>query len=88
MGEGLRFDIDGEPEKPVRQSSTKFPLRDAILLFIVFIFVVSNIFVEHVLTAFDGAVSGRSPENFGIVIQGVSLVILYALSRHVADTMA
>lgn len=87
MGEGLRFgpiDDGGAAAAPARAPPSKFPLRDAVLLFCVFLFVVSNIFVDHVLTNFDGAVRGRSPENYGIVVQGVALVFLYALGRYVA----
>jgi len=52
-------------------------LKSGIVLFILFFFVVSDIFNDHILSNFGDSTDGRNATTFGAVIQGLSLVIIY-----------
>ena len=54
-------------------------IRSLCYLFLLFLLIVSSPFVDTVLSGFgDPAVSGRTPTNWGTIIQGIFLVIGYA----------
>jgi hypothetical protein len=50
--------------------------RTAILLFVVFMLISSDVFVER-LNSISGAVDGRFPTGKGTVIQGLTLALAY-----------
>jgi hypothetical protein len=56
-----------------------FGVKTAIGLFAAFLFVVSDVFTNHVLSSIGGAVRGRAPTALGTVLQGICLVALAAL---------
>lgn len=61
-------------------------IKMMVILFVLFIFVVSDIFTNNVLIHFGkNTVSGRSPTNWGIAVQGITLVILFSLSKYLND---
>ncbi|AIB52004.1 hypothetical protein F-liban_283 [Faustovirus] len=49
--------------------------KQSIFIFLLFIFVSSDLFYEHFLSMFDGAVDMRNVTNYGVIIQGVMLTI-------------
>lgn len=55
-----------------------------ILLFLIFIFVINESFIENVLPC--SALNGRKITSWGIILQGTILVILYYLLSHLVDT--
>lgn len=61
-------------------------LRVLIALFIVFIITVSDVFTDNVVAGFRGAVKGRTPTSYGVVVQGIFLVIFFILSVHFAES--
>lgn len=56
-----------------------------ISIFIIFALVVSNVFTDNVVSGFRGAVSGRTPTSYGVVVQGIFVVIFYVVSLHMID---
>ncbi len=56
-----------------------------IMLFLLFVFVVSDIFVDNILAGFRGATKCRTPSPYGVVLQGIFLVIFYVVVLHLAD---
>ena len=61
--------------------STK-TVKQYFILFVLFLFIVSDIFVNNLVSQFEGGVTGRSPTVYGVIIQGTCLVILYALASY------
>ena len=53
--------------------------KQYIILFVLFIFITSDIFVNSVLTNIGNTVKCRSPTNWGVIIQGIFLVFFYIL---------
>lgn len=52
-----------------------------VALFLIFVVVVSNTFTESIIAGFgEKAVQGRSPTSWGVVLQGIFLVIFYILA--------
>jgi hypothetical protein len=55
-------------------------------LFVLFLFVVSDFFTDSVISGFgEKAVKGRHPTCWGVVLQGIFLVILFALASHLTE---
>lgn len=60
-------------------------LKGLAALFLLFLFVVSDVFVGGVLGGFGGATRGRSPTAYGVVLQGVFLVFFFVVAVHLMD---
>ncbi len=61
-------------------------LKVLISLFFIFVVVVSDAFTNSVLSGFgDSAVRCRSPTSWGVVLQGIFLVIFYILSLYLIE---
>ena len=56
-----------------------------IAIFVLFALVVSDVFTNNVISGFRGAVQCRSPTSFGVVLQGIFLVIFYVLALHMIE---
>lgn len=56
-----------------------------VALFAIFILIVSDVFTNNVVSNFGGAVRGRSPTAYGTVVQGIFLVIFFALAVHLIE---
>jgi hypothetical protein len=57
-----------------------------IVLFVIFIIVVSDVFTNSVISKFgDSAVVGRSPTAWGTVLQGIFLVIFYIIAIYLTE---
>ena len=48
-------------------------------LYAAFLFIQSGTFMDNVLKKFDGTTDGRAPTTKGILIQGMFLVLIYAV---------
>lgn len=53
-----------------------------VAVFMIFIIIVSDVFTNSVVSGFKGAVKCRSVTSYGIVIQGIFLVLFYILAIH------
>jgi hypothetical protein len=61
-------------------------LKIIVALFLLFVVVVSDAFTNTVISAFgQKAVRGRSPTAWGVVLQGIFLVIGYVLLLYLID---
>lgn len=63
----------------------KIRIKFILLLFIMFVFISSDVFAERVLGNFGGAVDVRTPTNFGVIIQGIFLVLGYVILEILSD---
>lgn len=52
-------------------------LKLIVFLFIIFLFVSSDIFIEKFLHKFNNAVNNREPTAKGVMIQGIVLILLF-----------
>jgi hypothetical protein len=56
-----------------------------IAIFVLFALVVSDVFTNNVISGFRGAVQCRTPTSYGVVLQGIFLVIFYVLALHMIE---
>jgi len=79
--------IDSEAKLATKRASGASGLtwRRALILIIVFLFVVSDYFINNVVSLVPKATSGREVTNTGAFVQGVCLVIVYALVLRLAE---
>ena len=73
----------GKTGRPRARSAN---LKIVISLFLLFVLVVSDVFTSSVIGGFSGAVRCRTPTSWGIVLQGVFLVIFFILAVHLIDS--
>lgn len=67
-------------------SSSTSNLKLLLVLFVLFIFVVSDVFVNGVLSSFgEKAVVNRDVTAWGVVLQGIFLVVFYAIATHLSN---
>jgi hypothetical protein len=59
------------------ESLGKIKYKFLTLLFIMFIFISSDVFNERVLSNFDGAVDIHTITNYGIILQGIFFILGY-----------
>jgi len=60
---------------------TMVSFKSSLLLFMIFLFISSNIFIDQFLSTFKDVQSGGQISNKGIIIQGIFLVLFYALAQ-------
>jgi hypothetical protein len=70
-------DINNSLGGLVNEVLTGVQFKSIILLFMIFLFIVSDVFTINVLQRFNGAVDYKTPTSFGSVIQGTCLVLLF-----------
>ncbi len=44
-------------------------------MFLIFLFISSDVFIGRILSNFDGAVYMKTPTNWGVILQGIFLVL-------------
>jgi hypothetical protein len=66
--DSVEIDTVCKAEQPVT-------LKSVIILYLLFLFVCSDAFVNSILSKFVGAVNEREPTNVGIMVMGIFLVI-------------
>lgn len=67
------FDIFGK----LRQ----LDIKQAFIIFILLVFVQSDLFYEHFLSMFNGALDMKNITNYGVIIQGIVLSFLFLISN-------
>ena len=60
-----------------------FGWRHALLLFALFLLVISDYVVDHVVALIPGSTQGREVTNTGAAVQGILLVLAYAAATAV-----
>lgn len=61
-------------------------LKLIIILFISFLVVVSDVFTNSIISGFgEKAVHGRTPTAWGVILQGVFLVLFYILAIYLTE---
>lgn len=78
MSDAVPLDILAAPAATKTAAPSVGGWRSFAAVFVIFLFVASNVFVDHVLAGFRGAVEHRTPTAYGTVLQGLCLVALYA----------
>lgn len=56
-----------------------------VALFLIFLFVVSDVFKSNVIDSFGGASKNRGTTQFGTVLQGIFLVLFYIAANYLID---
>ena len=70
------------PDAPVART----PVRKYVMIFFLFLVVVSDFFANNVLGRLSPkAMSGRMPSTWGVVLQGLCLAVGYALLTTLDD---
>lgn len=54
-------------------------LQSCGILFILYIIINSDVFVDNVLSTFGGTVNGRDITTFGAILQALTLILFYAV---------
>ncbi len=62
---------------PILDVLGRLQYKHAALLFVIFIVLCIDIFDEHVMGKFNGAMSDGEPTGYGLIIKGTILVIAY-----------
>lgn len=80
---------DTKTTKPTQPSTTNpcsilkpTNIKQYIILFIIFLIVRSDLFVDNVLSLSSAAVKGRVVSSYGVIIQGLALVCIYILAYY------
>lgn len=70
------------PEVKLKVSNIKL----IISLFVIFMFVVSDVFTNNIISKFgENTISGRNPTAWGVVLQGIFLIIFYILAVYLTE---
>lgn len=56
-----------------------------VALFFAFLVVVSDVFTNSVVSKFGNAVEGRDPTSWGVMLQGIFLVLSYILAVYLTE---
>lgn len=70
---------------PGSYSGGGFGWKRALLLFLLFLFVMSDIFVNNFVSLVPGATNGREATDCGYIVQGICLVLLYSVGLKLVD---
>lgn len=74
---------DKSSESSVKISPKSIKL--IIFLFFIFIFVISDFFVNNVVASFGNTLEGRNLTTWGVVVQGIMLVLFYIITAHLIE---
>lgn len=55
------------------------PYKQMMFLFVIYLILSSDVFINRVLAQFKGAVDFKQPSNYGIMIQGILLIIMFGI---------
>lgn len=69
-----------------KNSELSVKIKNSILLFLLFILLSADVFIDQILAKFEGAVDGSTPTTTGVIIQAVFLVIGYILIETVTTS--
>jgi hypothetical protein len=75
----------GPDEKPACASPQPI-VKNSIMLFVLFVFISSDIFVDNILCKISsGFVNNRTPTIRGVIMQGAILVLIYIVLSQLSD---
>ena len=74
-----------QKKRPGGRRSGHLGFKALVALFVLFVLVVSDVFTSSVVAGFRGAVRGRAPTAYGVVLQGIFLVIFYAFVLYLLE---
>jgi hypothetical protein len=77
--------LDSEVRRASGQSGGELNWKRGLLLFVVVLFVMSDLFLNNFASFIPGAVEGREASDVGYLIQAVSAVMLYAGVMYLCD---
>ncbi len=69
----------------VIDSASKIRLKFLVLMYILFIFIVSDVFVDRILSNFIGATELHTVTNWGSALQGIFYLLGYIVLEILAD---
>lgn len=75
----------GEEGAAGRKKTGVLNIKVLAAVFIMFVFVQSDLFVNSIVSGFGGAVNCRTPTPFGVIIQGIFLVLFLILSVYLVE---
>ena len=67
------------------ESLSKIKYKFLALIFVMFIFISSDVFNERILSNFDSAVEVRTVTNYGIMLQGIFFVLGFIVLEILID---
>ncbi|MEM3062323.1 MAG: hypothetical protein QW303_02070 [Nitrososphaerota archaeon] len=77
------MDVDQEEKHSIAETIiggiSALNLKLLFFLFLLFLLVTSNAFVDNILVKFQGAVENKSPTFRGVAIQGIFLILFYII---------
>ena len=75
-----------EPQKRPSPKKTGWSsVKSLVLLFLLFIFISSDVFIDNVVGLFKDSTDGTNLTTYGTAVQGVFLVFFYAVALHVEE---
>lgn len=60
-------------------------VKVVIILFVLFLLVISDVFTNNVIGMFGGCVKGRQTTMLGSIVQGIFLVLLFMVALYLID---
>ena len=80
---------DSVPLEQLRSNMPRIQVANIkliLLIFIMFIVVVSDVFTNNIISGFgSSAVCGRMPTSWGVVLQGIFLVLFYIIAVYLTE---
>jgi len=73
-----RGDARGAAKNGINSGRVLSP-KVLVFVFLLFLFVSSDLFIQSAVALFPDAAVGQSPTTYGTVIQGIAFVIMYIL---------
>ena len=81
-------DSDSEDEDAATRATPRIRVANyklMLALFFIFLIVVSDVFTNSIISQFGSAVEGRDPTSWGVVLQGIFLVLGYILAVYLTE---
>lgn len=69
-----------------KNSELSIKIKNSILLFLIFILLSTDVFIDQILAKFDGATDGNSPTTTGVIIQAIFLIFGYMIIETITTT--
>jgi len=80
--ESFNAEHGGHKEPRLRVANLKL----IVALFVIFIVVISDVFTNSIIAGFgEKAVRGRTPTSWGVVLQGIFLIIFYIIAVYLTE---
>jgi len=83
---GSNADTDDEYEDATDRSILWEKIKEGLLIFLLFIVLSTDVFIDQILNKFDGAVNSGYSTMYGTILQGIFLVIGYIIIDLLVNT--